>query len=77
MGHSAFVNAIIRLAVEENGGEAHAKARAKTAALDGSVKAALDINQLSPVEALTRRYELQRRITGMCQNYEIKKGAKI
>ena len=41
-------------------GAAHAKAKAKTAAPDGSVKAALealaalDINQLSPVEALTK-----------------------
>jgi hypothetical protein len=77
VGHSAFVNAIIRLAVEENGGAARAKARAKTAAPDGSVKAALDINQLSPVEALTKLYELQRRVTGMCQNHEIKRGAKI
>jgi hypothetical protein len=41
-----------------------AKARAKTAVPDGSVEAALDINQLSPVEALTKLYELQKRVTG-------------
>ena len=39
--------------------------------------AALDINQLSPVEALTKLYELQRRVTGMYQNHEVKRGAKI
>src|SRR5262245_15508767 len=43
-------------------GAAHAKAKAKTVAPDASVKAALealaalDINQLSPVEALTRAF---------------------
>jgi len=45
------------------------------AALEAIV--ALDINQLSPVEALTKLYELQRRVTGMYQNHEIKRGAKI
>jgi hypothetical protein len=39
--------------------------------------AALEINQLSPVEALTRLYELQRRVMGMYQNREMKMGAKI
>lgn len=44
------------------------KARAKAASLDAGVKtviealAALDINQLSPVEALTKLYELQQRV---------------
>jgi hypothetical protein len=62
---------------------AHAKAPAKTAQPDGSVKAvleaivALDINQLSPVEALTKLYELQRRLIGMYQDHEMKRGAKI
>jgi DNA mismatch repair protein MutS len=60
----------------------NAAAKAKTAAPDGSLKTALealaelDINQLSPVEALTKLYELQRRVTGMHQNHEIKRGAK-
>ena len=60
-----------------------AKAKAKTAAPDGSVKAALEalvalaINQLSPVEAQTKLYELQRRVTRMYQNHEVKRGAKI
>jgi DNA mismatch repair protein MutS len=77
---------VIRRATElldnHNGG-AHAKARAKMAAPDGSVKAALealialDINQLSPVEALTKLYELQRRVMGMYQNHEMKRGTKI
>jgi DNA mismatch repair protein MutS len=46
------------------------KARGKAPSLDTSVKtaiealAALDINQLSPVEALTKLYELQQRIVG-------------
>ena len=62
---------------DTHNGAAHAKAKAKTAAPDGSVKAALDINQLSPVEALTKLYELQRRVTGMYQNHEVKRGAKI
>ena len=72
--------AVIRRAMElpdNHNGAAHAKAKAKTAAPDGSVKAALDINQLSPVEALTKLYELQRRVTGMYQNHEVKRGAKI
>src|SRR5262245_9468085 len=66
---------------DNHNGAAHAKA--KTAAPDGSLKAALealaalDINQLSPVEALTKLYELQRRVTGMYQNHEVKRGAKI
>jgi DNA mismatch repair protein MutS len=64
---------VIRRATElldNHNGAAHAKARAKTASPDGSVKAALealaalDINQLSPVEALTKLYELQRRVLG-------------
>jgi hypothetical protein len=38
---------------------------------------ALDINQLSPVEALTKLYELQRRLIGMYQDHEMKRGAKI
>jgi DNA mismatch repair protein MutS len=69
--------------LDSHNGAAHAKARAKTAAPDGSEKAALealaalDINQLSPVEALTKLYELQRRVTGMYQNHEVKRGAKI
>jgi DNA mismatch repair protein MutS len=68
---------------EHNGAaERKATAKSKTASPDGSVKAALeaiaalDINQLSPVEALTKLYELQRRLTGMYQNHEIKRGAK-
>ena len=77
---------VIRRATElldNHNGAAHAKARAKTAAPDGSVKAALealaalDINQLSPVEALTKLYELQRRVMGMYQNHEMKRGTKI
>jgi DNA mismatch repair protein MutS len=77
---------VIRRATElldNHNGAAHAKAPAKTAQPDGSVKAALealvalDINQLSPVEALTKLYELQRRVMGMYQNHEIKMGAKI
>src|SRR5262247_2200588 len=58
-------------------------AKAKTAAPDASLKAALealaalDINQLSPVEALTKLYELQRRVMGMYQNNEMKRGTKI
>jgi DNA mismatch repair protein MutS len=77
---------VIRRATElldNHNGAAHAKARAKAAAPDGSVKAALealaalDINQLSPVEALTRLYELQRRVMGMYQDHEMKRGAKI
>jgi DNA mismatch repair protein MutS len=59
---------VIRRATElldNHNGAAHAKAKAETASPDGSVKAALealaalDINQLSPVEALTKLYELQ------------------
>jgi hypothetical protein len=63
--------------------ERNSPAKAQTAAPDGSVKAALeaivalDINQLSPVEALTKLYELQRRVTVMYQNHEVKSGAKI
>jgi len=77
---------VIRRATElldNHNGVAQAKARSKTASPDGSVKAALealaalDINQLSPVEALTKLYELQRRVTGMYQNHEVKRGAKI
>ena len=77
---------VIRRATElldNHNGAAHTKARVKTAPPDGSVKAALealaalDINQLSPVEALTKLYELQRRVTGMHQNHEIKRGTKI
>src|SRR6266545_370004 len=77
---------VIRRATElldNHNGAAHAKARAKTASPDGSVKAALealaalDINQLSPVEALTKLYELQRRVMGMYQNHEMKRGTKI
>ena len=77
---------LIRRATElldNHNSAAHAKARAKTAPPDGSVKAALealaalDINQLSPVEALTKLYELQRRVTVMYQNHEVKSGAKI
>jgi DNA mismatch repair protein MutS len=78
---------VIRRATEllddHNGAaERKATAKSKTASPDGSVKAALeaiaalDINQLSPVEALTKLYELQRRLTGMYQNHEIKRGAK-
>jgi len=78
--------AVIRRAMElpdNHNGAAHAKARAKNAAPDGSVKAALetlvalDVNQLSPVEALTKLYELQRRVMGMYQNHEMKRGTKI
>ncbi|HZF39826.1 MAG TPA: DNA mismatch repair protein MutS [Blastocatellia bacterium] len=49
--------------------ERAAAAKAETVSPDGSVKAALealsalDINQLSPVEALTKLYELQQRVT--------------
>src|SRR5262245_405025 len=77
---------VIRRATEllgNHNGAAHAKARAKTAAPDVSVRAALealaalDINQLSPVEALTKLYELQRRVMGMYQNHEMKRGTKI
>jgi hypothetical protein len=77
---------VIRRATElldNHNGAAHSKAPAKTAQPDGSVRdalealAALDINQLSPVEALTKLYELQRRVTGMYQNHEVKRGAKI
>jgi DNA mismatch repair protein MutS len=77
---------VIRRATEllnNHNGAAHAKAPAKTAQPDGSVKAALeaivalDINQLSPVEALTKLYELQRRVMGMYQNHEMKMGKKI
>jgi len=77
---------VIRRATElldNHNGAAHAKSPEKTAQPDGSVKAALealaalDINQLSPVEALTKLYELQRRVLGMYQNHEIKRGAKI
>jgi DNA mismatch repair protein MutS len=76
---------VIRRATElldNHNGAAH-KATAKMAAPDGSVKAALealialDINQLSPVEALTKLYELQRRVMGMYQNHEMKRGTKI
>jgi DNA mismatch repair protein MutS len=61
----------------------NAALKAKSAAPDESLKAALealaalDINQLSPVEALTKLYELQRRVMGMYQNHEMKRGAKI
>src|SRR5262245_62333203 len=66
---------VIRRATElldnHNGAaERKSPAKAKTAAPDGSVKAALealaalDINQLSPVEALTKLYELQKRVMG-------------
>jgi DNA mismatch repair protein MutS len=79
---------VIRRATElldnHNGAaERKSPAKAKTAAPDGSVKAAvealaaLDINQLSPVEALTKLYELQRRVMGMYQNHEMKRGTKI
>jgi DNA mismatch repair protein MutS len=79
---------VIRRATEllnnHNGAaERTSPAKAKTAAPDESVKAALeaivalDINQLSPVEALTKLYELQRRVLGMYQNHEMKRGAKI
>src|SRR5262245_5826603 len=79
---------VIRRATElldnHNGAaERKSPAKAKTVAPDASVKAALealaalDINQLSPVEALTKLYELQRRVTGMYQNHEVKSGAKI
>jgi DNA mismatch repair protein MutS len=69
--------------LDNHNGAAHSKAPAKTAQPDGSVKAvleaivALDINQLSPVEALTKLYELQRRVTGMYQSHEVKRGARI
>ncbi|HKQ78579.1 MAG TPA: hypothetical protein VJ810_33075, partial [Blastocatellia bacterium] len=64
---------VIRRATEllggHNGGaDRKAPAKAKTNSPDGSGEAALealaalDINQLSPVEALTKLYELQRRI---------------
>jgi DNA mismatch repair protein MutS len=52
-------------------------AKAKAESPEGSVKAALetlaalDINQLSPVEALTKLYELQRRVTGIYQALDI------
>jgi len=79
---------VIRRATEllDNHNEAAERtspAKAKTVAPDGSVKAALeaivalDINQLSPVEALTKLYELQRRVMGMYQNHEMKMGTKI
>jgi DNA mismatch repair protein MutS len=64
---------VIRRATElldDHNGAAERKTPAKTksTSTDGNVKAALealaalDINQLSPVEALTKLYELQRRI---------------
>jgi DNA mismatch repair protein MutS len=64
---------VIRRATElldgHNGAaERKAQAKTKTASTDRSAKAALealaalDINQLSPVEALTKLYELQRRV---------------
>jgi DNA mismatch repair protein MutS len=62
---------VIRRATELLDGHnvtAERKAQAKTASTDRSAKAALealaalDINQLSPVEALTKLYELQRRV---------------
>jgi DNA mismatch repair protein MutS len=79
---------VIRRATElldNHNGEAErtSPAKAKTAAWDESVKAALeaivalDINQLSPVEALTKLYEFQRRVMEMYQNHEMKMGAKI
>ncbi len=79
---------VIRRATElldDHNGTAERKtpAKAKTASPDGSMKAALealaalDINQLSPVEALTKLYELQRRVMGMYQNHEMKRGTKI
>jgi DNA mismatch repair protein MutS len=77
---------VIRRATElldNHNGAARSKAPAKTAQPDESIKAALeavvalDINQLSPVEALTKLYELQRRVMGMYQNHEMKRGAKI
>jgi DNA mismatch repair protein MutS len=66
---------VIRRATEllddHNGAaERTSPAKAITAARDGSLKAALeaivalDINQLSPVEALTKLYELQRSVMG-------------
>ena len=64
---------VIRRATEllnNHNGAAHAKSSAKTSPPDGGVKAALealaalDVNQLSPVEALTKLYELQRRVLG-------------
>ena len=56
--------------LDSHNGAAERKARAKTktASTDRSDKAALealaalDINQLSPVEALTKLYELHRRV---------------
>jgi DNA mismatch repair protein MutS len=77
---------VIRRATEllgNHNGDADRTANAKTAPPDGSVKAALadlaalDINQISPVEALTKLYELQRRVMGMYQTREMKSGAKI
>ena len=79
---------VIRRATElldDHNGAAERKspAKAKTEAPDGSIKAALeaivalDINQLSPVEALTKLYELQRRVMEIYQNHEMKRGAKI
>ena len=64
---------VIRRATElldgHNGAaERKAQAKTKTASTDRIAKAALealaalDINQLSPVEALTKLYELQRRV---------------
>ena len=67
----------------ERASTAKAKNESPAESPNGSVKAALealaalDINQLSPVEALTKLYELQRRIMGMYQNHEMKSGAKI
>jgi len=54
--------------LDSHNGAAERKPREKAGAPDASLKAAieaiaaLDINQLSPVEALTKLYELQRRI---------------
>jgi DNA mismatch repair protein MutS len=79
---------VIRRATEllekRNGAvETKTTAKAGNEPPDESLKAALeafvalDINQLSPVEALTKLYELQRRVTRMYQNREMKSGAKI
>lgn len=64
------INRAQELLDERNGGKSQEKAKTKAAAPDAKVKAmlealtTLDINQLSPVEALTKLYELQQRVAG-------------
>ncbi len=62
------INRAQELLDERNGGKPQEKAKTKAASPAANVKAtlealaALDINQLSPVEALTKLYELQQRV---------------